>query len=64
MTAASFLVLALLMIAIFIGCIYIGTVGTQGAFWTVWSGRVDRKWAEEHHSLWLGDPGRRRERQA
>lgn len=57
-------VLALLMIAIFIGHIYIGTVGMQGAFWAMWSGRVDRNWAEEHHSLWLEDLEQGREGRA
>ncbi len=46
-------VLGLLLIAIFVAHIYIGTVGMQGAFWAMWSGRVDRNWAEEHHSVWL-----------
>ncbi|MFZ3582812.1 formate dehydrogenase subunit gamma [Loktanella sp. DJP18] len=46
-------VVGLLLIAIFIGHIYIGTVGMQGAFWAMWGGRVDRNWAKEHHELWL-----------
>ncbi len=45
--------LATLLIAIFIGHIYIGTVGMQGAIWAMWGGKVDRNWAEEHHVLWL-----------
>ncbi len=24
----------------------------RGAFQAMWSGRVDRNWAREHHSLW------------
>lgn len=43
----------LLLITIFIAHIYIGTVGMQGAFWAMWTGRVDRNWADEHHTLWL-----------
>jgi formate dehydrogenase subunit gamma len=43
---------ALLMIGLIIGHIYIGTIGMVGAFQAMWSGRVDRNWAEEHHSLW------------
>ncbi|MGK7651321.1 formate dehydrogenase subunit gamma [Roseovarius sp. B08] len=56
--------LATVLIAIFIGHIYIGTVGMQGAIWAMWDGEVDRNWAEEHHELWLkdlearGDPAR------
>ncbi|MGX0879088.1 formate dehydrogenase subunit gamma [Roseovarius sp. MBR-154] len=47
--------LATVLIAIFIGHIYIGTVGMQGAIWAMWGGEVDRNWAEEHHELWLKD---------
>lgn len=45
----------LLMIGLIIGHIYIGTVGMQGAFEAMWSGRVDRNWAKEHHQLWYDD---------
>ncbi len=48
-------VFATFLIAIFIGHIYIGTVGMQGAFDAMWSGWVDRNWAEEHHDLWLAE---------
>jgi formate dehydrogenase subunit gamma len=44
--------LGLVMIALIIGHIYIGTVGMEGAFWAMWDGRVDRNWAREHHSIW------------
>ncbi|ESR24579.1 formate dehydrogenase subunit gamma [Lutibaculum baratangense] len=43
---------ALAMIAVIIGHIYIGTVGMEGAFDAMWSGRVDRNWAHEHHLIW------------
>ncbi|WP_237059319.1 formate dehydrogenase subunit gamma [Loktanella sp. M215] len=46
-------IIGLLLIAIFIGHIYIGTVGMQGAFWAMWGGQVDRNWAKEHHEIWL-----------
>lgn len=46
-------VVGVLLIAIFIGHIYIGTVGMQGAIDAMWGGRVDRNWAKEHHDLWL-----------
>ena len=45
----------LVMIAIMIGHIYIGTIGMQGAFDAMWSGRVDYNWAKEHHSVWLAE---------
>jgi formate dehydrogenase subunit gamma len=46
--------IALLLIALIIGHIYIGTVGMEGAIDAMWSGEVDRNWAKEHHSLWYG----------
>lgn len=46
-------VAGLLLIAIFVAHIYIGSVGMQGAFWAMWTGRVDHNWAKEHHALWL-----------
>ncbi len=45
----------LVMIAIIIGHIYIGTVGMEGAFDAMWRGDVDRNWAKEHHSIWLAE---------
>ncbi|MEX2615484.1 MAG: formate dehydrogenase subunit gamma [Alphaproteobacteria bacterium] len=45
--------LGLIMTAVIIGHIYIGTVGMVGAIDAMWSGDVDRNWAEEHHSLWV-----------
>ncbi len=52
-TMLTHAVVGVLLIAIFIGHIYIGTVGMQGAFWAMWGGDVDRNWAEEHHDLWV-----------
>ena len=40
------------MTAIIIGHIYIGTLGMQGAFSAMGSGKVDVNWAREHHSIW------------
>lgn len=45
-------VIAVVMIAIILAHIYIGTVGMQGAFWAMGTGRVDRNWARQHHSIW------------
>ncbi|MGR9117027.1 MAG: formate dehydrogenase subunit gamma [Gammaproteobacteria bacterium] len=42
----------LLMIAA-IGHIYIGTLGTEGAFEGMKTGKVDVSWAKQHHDLWL-----------
>jgi formate dehydrogenase subunit gamma len=42
----------LLMIALMLGHIYIGSVGMEDAFEAMWSGKVDRNWLREHHSVW------------
>jgi formate dehydrogenase subunit gamma len=61
-------VVAVLFVAVILGHIYIGTLGTEGAFEAMGTGEVDYNWAEEHHDLWLheklakersaGGPGR------
>lgn len=43
---------ALLFIAGSFGHIYMGTVGTEGAFEAMHHGTVDETWAKEHHELW------------
>lgn len=45
-------VIAVIMIAVILAHIYIGTVGMEGAFWAMGTGRVDKKWAHQHHSIW------------
>lgn len=57
--------IGLAMVALIIGHIYIGTVGMEGAIDAMWSGRVDRNWAKEHHDLWYPEvSGERREEDA
>lgn len=46
--------IALLMIALIFAHIYIGTIGMEDAFEAMWSGKVDRNWVKEHHSIWYG----------
>lgn len=46
-------VVALVMIVIIIGHIYIGSVGMEGAIDAVGTGQVDINWAREHHNLWV-----------
>lgn len=46
-------IVSLVMIAIIIAHIYIGSVGMQGAFAAMGSGQVDVNWAKEHHNLWV-----------
>jgi len=48
-------IIAMLFIALIIGHIYIGTLGTEGAFEAMGTGSVDFNWAKEHHALWLQD---------
>lgn len=45
-------VLAILWIAVSLGHIYIGTLGTEGAIRGMTSGRVSSEWARQHHDLW------------
>ncbi len=47
--------LALIVIAVIIGHIYIGSLGMEGAFDAVSTGQVDENWAREHHSLWVAE---------
>jgi formate dehydrogenase subunit gamma len=48
-------VAALLMMAIFIGHIYLGTIGMKGAYQAMRTGYVSEGWAREHHELWADD---------
>jgi formate dehydrogenase subunit gamma len=46
---------SVLMLAMFIGHIYIGTIGMQGAYQGMRTGYVDETWAREHHEIWYDD---------
>lgn len=46
---------AILWIGLFFGHVYIGTLGIEGAFEGMATGRVDVNWAKEHHDLWYED---------
>ncbi|MES2714440.1 MAG: formate dehydrogenase subunit gamma [Pseudomonadota bacterium] len=48
-------VAALLMMALFAGHIYMGTIGMKGAYRAMRQGYVSEGWAHEHHALWLDD---------
>jgi formate dehydrogenase subunit gamma len=48
-------VAALLMMTLFMGHIYLGTVGMKGAYQAMRTGYVDEAWAREHHELWHDD---------
>lgn len=49
--------LSLVLIAVIIAHIYIGTLGMVGAIDAMWDGNVDENWAREHHSLWHAEIG-------
>jgi len=46
---------AVLMMAMFMGHIYMGTIGMSGAYDAMKTGYVDETWAKEHHELWYDD---------
>lgn len=46
---------SLLMMAMFVGHIYMGTIGVKGAYSAMRTGYVDEAWAKEHHELWYDD---------
>jgi formate dehydrogenase subunit gamma len=43
---------ALLFVLAAFGHIYMGTIGTEGAYAAMKTGYVDETWAKEHHQLW------------
>ena len=48
-------VASLLMMALFLGHIYMATIGVPGAMDAMRTGEVDESWAKEHHELWYDD---------
>ncbi len=46
---------SMLMVAMFLGHIYMGTIGMRGAYKAMKTGYVDETWAKEHHALWAKD---------
>lgn len=48
-------VAAVLIIAMFLAHIYMGTIGMRGAYQAMKTGYVDEGWAREHHRLWYDD---------
>ncbi len=45
----------IIMVAIIVAHIYIGTLGMEGAFDAMGSGYVDENWAREHHNVWVAE---------
>jgi len=48
-------VATLFMMAMFMGHIYLGTIGMQDAYKAMRTGYVDETWAKEHHEYWYDD---------
>lgn len=46
-------IVSVLMIAVMLAHIYIGTVGMEGASDAMTTGQVDLNWAKQHHNLWV-----------
>ena len=49
------LVGAVLVSAMSLGHIYLGTIGMEGAYAAMRHGYVDDTWASEHHDLWYDE---------
>jgi formate dehydrogenase subunit gamma len=49
------LVSSSMMMALFIGHIYMGSIGVEGAYGAMRTGYVDEAWAKEHHEHWYDD---------
>lgn len=45
-------VAAMVFMAVFLGHVYMGTIGTEGAYRAMRDGEVDETWAKEHHEIW------------
>ena len=45
-------IMGIFMICVIFGHIYIGTIGMEGAYDAMGSGKVDINWAKEHHNIW------------
>lgn len=43
---------AFVLMAVAMGHIYIGTLGTEGSLEGMVTGRVDTRWAKQHHDIW------------
>jgi formate dehydrogenase subunit gamma len=48
-------VAAVFMMCLFLGHIYLGTIGMRGAYKAMRTGYVDETWAKEHHEYWYED---------
>jgi formate dehydrogenase subunit gamma len=56
--------LGLILTAIILAHIYIGSVGMEGAYDAMGSGQVEEQWAKEHHSIWAEEVLAKKEAEA
>ena len=47
--------MAVIFITGSLGHIYIGSIGAQGTFESMWSGKVSVQWAKQHNDLWYAE---------
>ena len=47
--------MAVIFITGSLGHIYIGSIGAQGTFESMWSGKVSAQWAKQHNDLWYAE---------
>ena len=48
-------VASMLMMTLFLGHMYLGSIGLNGAYQAMKTGRVSKAWAKEHHEFWHDD---------
>jgi formate dehydrogenase subunit gamma len=48
-------IISLILIAVILGHIYIGTLGMEGAWDAMYTGQVDERWARDHHGIWVSE---------
>lgn len=48
-------IVSVVLLAIIIAHIYLGSIGMEGAFDAMGKGEVEEQWAREHHSIWADE---------
>ena len=38
-----------------LGHIYLGSIGAEGTFESMWNGKVSAQWAQQHNDLWYAE---------
>jgi len=53
-------IVAVLFVSLSFGHIYMGTLGVEGVFESMWTGYVDAVWAQQNHDLWYEEKMRQK----